>query len=118
LINDFRLTENFNLREFQCRCCGSVKIDSELVQKLQSLRDRLGKPIIVTSGYRCPRHNKEVGGVEDSYHTQGLAVDIQSAIDIDKLVSLAEEVGFKGIGIYRRLRFLHLDLGPERRWTL
>ena len=116
MLNDFKLTNNFNLKEFQCPCCGSVKIDSELIQKLQSLREKINKPIIVTSGYRCPSHNKRVGGENTSYHTQGLAVDITTDYDIEKLVILAREIGFRGIGIYRRLRFLHLDLGPTRTW--
>lgn len=43
---------------------------------LQPLRDKLGKPIIITSGYRCPRLNQAVGGVKNSQHLEGKAVDI------------------------------------------
>lgn len=43
---------------------------------LQPLRDKLGKPIIITSGYRCPRLNQAVGGVKNSQHLEGQAVDI------------------------------------------
>ena len=117
MLNDFKLTEGFNLKEFQCPCCGTVKIDSELVKRLQELRHRIDKPIIITSGYRCPSHNKEVGGVNSSYHTQGLAVDITvENMELEDLLIRAKKVGFRGIGIYRRLRFLHLDLGPTRNW--
>ncbi len=42
---------------------------------LQPIRDRLGKPMIITSGYRCPELNKKVGGVSTSQHTKGQAVD-------------------------------------------
>ena len=43
---------------------------------LQPLRDELGKPVQVTSGYRSARLNAHVGGVPNSYHLQGLAADI------------------------------------------
>lgn len=119
MINNFNLTKNFNLREFACKCCGSVKIDDELVERLQVLRDRIAKPVIITSGYRCPKHNKEVGGAIDSYHTQGLAVDIVvEDYDLEKLEAIAEALGFRGIGVYSSQNFLHLDLGPKRRWTV
>lgn len=119
MINDFRIADNFNLREFVCKCCGTVKIDNELVQRLQLLRDRVKRPVIITSGYRCPKHNKEVGGVDSSYHTQGLAVDIVvENYGLEELANLAKAVGFKGIGIYKSHGFIHLDLGEERRWTV
>lgn len=43
---------------------------------LQPLRLKLGKPIIVTSGYRCKELNKKVGGVDTSQHLIGQAADI------------------------------------------
>ena len=117
MTNDFQLAKNFNLKEFQCPCCGSVKIDTGLVKRLQDLRDRIDKPIIITSGYRCPSQNIEVGGVNSSYHTKGLAVDITvDNMELEDLFIRAKKVGFKGIGVYIASNFLHLDLGPERAW--
>lgn len=43
----------------------------ELLEALQIIRDNLGKPIKITSGYRCPELNKLVGGVSNSSHTKG-----------------------------------------------
>lgn len=43
---------------------------------LDKARDAWGKPIIVNSGYRCPRLNKVVGGVSNSQHVTGEAADI------------------------------------------
>ena len=45
---------------------------------LQPLREKLGTPIVITSGYRCDKVNKLVGGVATSQHTKGQAVDIQT----------------------------------------
>lgn len=50
-----------------------------LVQNiLDPLREAFGKPIYVTSGYRCPRLNAAVGGVANSNHMKGLAADIRA----------------------------------------
>lgn len=46
-------------------------------QILQPVRDRLGKPIIVTSGYRCRELNKKVGGSKTSQHMKGEAADLK-----------------------------------------
>ena len=42
---------------------------------LQPIRDYLGKPMIITSGFRCPQLNKLVGGVSNSQHLEGKAAD-------------------------------------------
>lgn len=49
----------------------------ELLNALQIIRDALGKPIKITSGYRCPRLNQIVGGVSNSSHMKAWAADIQ-----------------------------------------
>lgn len=48
---------------------------------LDPLRERYGKPIVVTSGYRCPKLNKAVGGAARSQHTKGEAADIRCVSD-------------------------------------
>ena len=51
------LTKDFARSEFQCPCgCGQQSLDTELAEKLQIIRDKLGKPIKITSGYRCLKH--------------------------------------------------------------
>jgi len=53
-----------------------------LVDKiLDPLREAYGKPIIVTSGYRCLKLNKAVGGAASSQHVKGEAADIRSVSD-------------------------------------
>ena len=122
MINEFKLTENFKLSEFDCKCCNTVKLDSVLVEMLQKLRSRYGKGLTVISGYRCLKHNKAVGGAKDSYHMHGNAVDIKpsskySIEDLQKLCKLAHEIGFRRIGIYPDDMMVHVDNGKgERYW--
>lgn len=75
LNNNEQLTEHFNKREFECRCCHDVKVSSKLVEELEYIRQYLDAPIIILSGYRCEKHNKEVGGLKNSLHTMGAAAD-------------------------------------------
>jgi uncharacterized protein YcbK (DUF882 family) len=69
--------------------------------------------MIVVSGYRCERYNHKVGGVPNSYHTQGLAADIAVADSNERfrLVQAALACGIRRIGIYRT--FVHLDIGNK-----
>ena len=67
---------SFSPAEIACRGTGAIKINTEAMDKLQSLRNRLGKPLIVRSGYRSPSHNRAVGGAPASKHMLGTAFDI------------------------------------------
>lgn len=102
----------FTLEEFKCHHCGSLPpagMSPVLLQKLDDLREMLGRPIIVSSGYRCPVHNENVGGVPNSQHVLGKAADIWSPnISPAYLAKLAERIGFDGIGIYSS--WIHVDV--------
>ena len=86
------------MKEFACKCCGQLPPSAE--QNLQALvehvldpaRERLGMPITVNSGYRCPAHNKAVGGVKNSQHLKGEAADITCA-DNKRLAEIIEQLG-------------------------
>ena len=74
-----QLSPHFNVREFRCQCGQSHEtlIASELVDKLEALYTVLNcSKIIVTSGYRCPEHDKAVGGTSSGQHTKGTAADV------------------------------------------
>ena len=121
-INDFQLSENFNLQEFECTHPDHrhVQVDSELVEKLQELRERLGLPMIINSGYRCPERNEQVGGAKNSQHLFGKAADISlhnQEMDSQNIASLARSIGFNGIGLYNN--FIHLDVrsGQPAKWN-
>ena len=113
-----KLAPHFAEKEFACRCCGMVIVSMELVTKLEEMRQAMGKPIIVSSGYRCPRHNRAVGGAINSYHMKGLAADIHVVgYTAEQLAALAFRFGFDGIGVYRRGNYIHVDVrGYRARW--
>ena len=62
------------------------KVQKESLRKLaetilQPIRDKYGKPLIVTSGFRCEKLNKAIGGSKTSQHCKGEAADIRSVSD-------------------------------------
>ena len=109
--------KNFSPAEIACRGTGQLKLVPEALDKLQALRDRLGKPLIVRSAYRSPEHNRAVGGAKASKHMDGMAFDI-AMVNHDPVAFevAAREVGFLGFGYYPRSGFMHIDLGPARSW--
>ncbi|WP_210880081.1 YcbK family protein [Roseovarius autotrophicus] len=108
---------NFSPAEIACRGTGQIKLHPEALDKLQALRERLGKPLIVRSAYRSPEHNRAVGGATRSKHLDGTAFDIAMANhDPAAFEAAAREVGFLGFGFYPRSGFIHVDLGPARQW--
>ena len=116
-----QLSQHFNSKEFECPCskCDNDDqvISENLIKKLELVRNDYGKPINVSSGYRCPAHNVEVGGAVDSAHVKGLAADlIPSLITLDDLDSLYESCYsiFDNIGDGRRLKFIHVDDRPPK----
>ena len=107
-----QLTKNFSTKELQCPCCGRVAMNSQLLDKLQSVRDLLGFPLTINSGFRCAEHNKAVGGSPNSQHLLGKAVDISmrglTGEKKHRLLKAAFIHGFNGLGVYST--FLHLDV--------
>jgi uncharacterized protein YcbK (DUF882 family) len=84
-------------------------LKDELVDKLKKLEAIIG-PVTYNSAYRSPEYNASVGGVQDSQHMKGLAVDISRASYKEtpqQLIDIAVGLGFTGIGIYDG--FVHLD---------
>ncbi len=85
-----------------------------LAQRLQVLRDVLGSPIHITSGYRTPQHNQRVGGHPNSYHCKGMAADIVvTGVPAHRVQHLLRNWQ-GGLGCYST--FTHIDIGPKRRW--
>ncbi len=100
----------FTQKELACPCCGASGVTAELKELLDWLRDKYGKPIVVKSAFRCKKHNEEVGGVPESAHLTGEAVDIGCSFAGDrmKLMRLLHEAGVDRIGVAKT--FIHLDV--------
>lgn len=74
--------EFFSREEFRCKCGGRYcngyphEPKEAMVRLADSARRHFGKPATVISGLRCPQHNANEGGVENSQHIYGEACDI------------------------------------------
>ena len=110
--------KNFSPRELACKGTGSLLVDEDALNKLQALRDRLGVPMIVTSAYRSPQHNRSVGGASRSKHMEGIAFDIRMENhNPSAFIAAAQAEGFNAIGTYPRSGFVHIDTRPgAARW--
>lgn len=110
-----RYSDHFTKKELACKCCGEPgPIDMALIEALEVLRRLAGCPLIVTSGYRCQKHNSEVGGAKDSQHTKGTAADIKAlGVTPLELFALAAQIpAIKGIGLYKG--WVHIDVRKAR----
>jgi len=122
VADDVRLSKNFMASEFWCKCgCDDFEISSNLIEGLQELRDILGKPVFVNSGFRCKKHNQEIGGSPKSQHLFGAAADIISPgripLEIAEIAKSIEVFRNGGIGLYTKKGFVHLDVrGYPSRW--
>lgn len=109
-------TEHFSESELSCRCCKKSGMDPGFLRKLEMLRATFGRPMLITSAYRCPEHNASVGeGKLVGAHTLGMAVDVAvSGVDAFALLRTALGLGFTGVGVKQRgsERYLHLDAVP------
>ena len=121
-----QLSPHFNAREFRCQCGQphETLIASELIDKLESLYTALNcSKIIVTSGYRCPEHDKAVGGTSSGQHTKGTAADVccygqdGQPISSKTICCKAQDLGFTGIAnITSSYQYTHLDVRTGYRW--
>jgi uncharacterized protein YcbK (DUF882 family) len=115
-----QLSKNFKSNEFECPCskCTDQFIEQSLITKLQEVRDTYGKPIDVTSGYRCPEHNANVGGKIGSAHMSGLAADVSPALmtldELDDLYEVCYNL-FDNIGDGRNKKFVHVDVRSPKK---
>lgn len=96
----------FSDNEFRCKCgcgCGINYMSSKLISMLNLARELLNEPIIISSAYRCKNHNSNIGGVNNSAHSKGLAVDI---------VCNDNEYRFKLLKVLFKVGFNRIELAP------
>ena len=119
--------EFFTREEFRCKCGGRycngfpAEMSEDTVRCADEIRRRAGVPLRVNSGLRCDRWNAIQGGVKNSNHRTGHAVDLSGNISPAKLYAIAQEVhaekipGRGGLGLYDW--GIHEDDGVYSRWN-
>lgn len=107
--------KHFTAQEIASHGDGSILVVPTALDRLEALRDRLGRQLVILSAYRDPLHNARVGGAPLSQHKRGVAFDIWLDGDREELLIRARACGFTGYGIYRT--FTHIDCGPARQWS-
>ena len=112
------MEQYFRNDELRCKCCGALTIDAVFRMRLNLARHLAGFPFIVTSGYRCWKHNIDVGSTS-SNHTSGQAADIKCLDPFDRffMVQAMFKAEMLGIGINKE--FIHCDINRSRKalWT-
>lgn len=124
--DDTQLTPHFNAHEFKCKCGQphDFQLADELVGKLEELYGKLNcSKIIVTSGFRCVTHDKNVGGSGTGQHTKGTAADIccygqdGNPISSKIVCCTAQDIGFTGIAnINESYQYTHVDVRTGSKW--
>jgi hypothetical protein len=92
-----------------------VGVLDDVMFKLDRARELFGYPIVITSGFRTPEHNEEIGGTKDSEHIFGRAVDIQAPTDPyvrEKLCWALGLAGFSRLEICKR--HFHVDVSKTK----
>jgi hypothetical protein len=108
---------NFSPLEMACKGDGRLMIHAPSLDRLQALRTRIGKPMIVHSAFRTREYNRRVGGAAGSMHLAARAFDIGMANhDPHEFEAAARACGFTGFGFYPDSGFMHIDTGPARWW--
>ena len=98
--------------ELRCPCCEKLYMDREFMARLNHAREAAMIPFVITSGFRCSKHNTEVGS-KSINHIAGKAVDISCRTSGRRymMVKTLIDAGMTGIGIGPM--FIHADTNRE-----
>lgn len=113
-VPEERYTAHFKRSEMMCDCADAcdgfpVAMDPAFMNRLEMLRQALGRPVIVTSGVRCETRNAEVGGIEGSWHLTGHAADIYCpGITYEQVAQADRDAGF-GVVTYPEAQYCHVE---------
>lgn len=122
MVNEYYVTEdknryvskNFQVWEFACKDgTNKVLIDTDILDILQKVRDKFGI-VDISSAYRTPSHNKNIGGASNSYHIYGKAVDFRCRnYKAREILLFLEDLGVKGIEMIDE-NYIHIDSRPSK----
>lgn len=114
--SNIQFSKHINSNEFDCKCsyknCAYILCHPKLLEYFEKFRTSCGnKPISITSGFRCQKHNEDVGGRPNSYHTIGLALDMIPAksMPIDEFAYRASAF-FDKVITYKDKNFIHVQI--------
>lgn len=113
-----KLAKHFRVKEFACRNGSQVVfIDDYLVSILDILRNKIAKPVIITSGYRTPEWNAKCNGAKYSYHMRGMAADIRvDGMSAKELAKKLNEIVPDGCGIIVYNTWVHFDVRTGKKY--
>lgn len=111
-----KVGKHFKVKEFACKDGSQIVfIDSYLVSILDILRNQVGKPVIINSGYRTPTRNKEVGGAKYSYHMRGMAADIRvNGMTAKEIANKLNKIVPDECGIIVYNTWVHIDTRAKK----
>jgi len=124
VIKNTSLSANFMAWEFRCKHCGSVVVDTDLVERLQRLRNELGTSVSLTNAYRCLVHNRKIGSSDTSLHVAGRAADFYLKYKRNGYQTFLTAVKyFTGVGFYQsginpKNSYMHVDNRSEKLYWL
>jgi uncharacterized protein YcbK (DUF882 family) len=110
-----RIDVPFEEKEIRCNCgCLRMIINEEFILRLSAARTIANTPFVITSWTRCHKHNKAVGGKQNSAHLDGIAADVYTPDSIirQKVLFGAIKAGFQRIGIHED--YIHLDIDNSK----
>ena len=84
---------------------------------LQPLRDRIRKPIVITSGFRSVSVNRRIGGSQSSQHCKGQAADfIVPGLELRNIMQLIQSMELPVDQLLLEYnRWIHVSYGPRHR---
>lgn len=115
------LTNGLSHNEFKCKCnfkeCRATLVNEMLLKAYGRFRTDVDIMLNIRSGYRCPRHNLNEGGVEKSRHPSGEAIDISYAslkadFPYQEIIDKLRSAGFTYVQWYADMEFFHCDVRP------
>jgi hypothetical protein len=113
---ELNVSPNFKVKEFACRDgADKILIDTNMINIMQKVRTRYGVPININSGYRTNTWNAKVGGLPQSRHLTGEAVDFSvgsgnGVVPHRQVCMYLETIGCKSIILYlyaNNVRWIH-----------
>lgn len=110
-----KISKHFDHNEFKCKCgqAHDFHMYDGLIYILEELRNYYESPVIITSGYRCPTHNDNVGGAKNSFHMKGMAADVKvkgvNPKDVYKHLCEVYD-SHCGLGFIEYKTFVHIDV--------